>query len=87
MNNLIKAALLPALTQLAGRASTSLSVSTGAYAGVDVSTGQPFTGLQGRLKSPGIPAWFGPSIEGDSLGSAFPNSSFEVNAGTRGDGV
>lgn len=50
-------------------------------------TGQPFTGLQRRLKSPGVPTWFGSSIKGDSLGSAFPNSSFEVNAGTRGDGV
>ncbi len=70
MNNVLKAALLPALTQLAGWASASLSASTGAYAGVDVSTGQPFAGLQGRLKRPGVPVQFVPSIEGSSLGSA-----------------
>lgn len=49
MTDLLKAALLPALTMLAGRFSSSLSTTNGVYAGVDFNAGRPFAGLQGRL--------------------------------------
>lgn len=68
MNNLFKAALLPALTLLAGRARSSLSTKQGAYVGLDLSGAQPFAGLQGRLRPEGASAQVVPSFE-SALGS------------------
>lgn len=64
MKNLLQAALLPALTALAGQASSSLSVSNGAYAGMDLSEGQTLAGVRGRLNPHGMPVQFVPSFEG-----------------------
>lgn len=63
MNDLLKAIVLPALTMLAGRFSSSLSTANGAYAGFDVSAGQPFAGLQGRLSPHEAAVQVVPSIE------------------------
>lgn len=78
MNNLLKATLVPAFTYLAGRASSSLSAASGPYAGVDVSTGQAFAGLQGRLNPDGAPVQVTPSVEGNAPGTAA--SRWQANA-------
>ena len=64
MNNLFKAALLPALTMLAGQVRSSLATTQGAYVGLDLNGGAPFAGLQGRLDPAETAVQLVPSIEG-----------------------
>ena len=77
MNNLLKALLLPTLTQLTGRTDSSLAATSGAYAGVDVLAGQFFGGAQGRLNPDGAPVQLAPSVEGNAPGTA---ERWQVNA-------
>lgn len=49
MNNLIKSTFLPALSFLVDRSGLPFRSKTGAYAGIDVLSGNPFAGLQGHL--------------------------------------
>jgi hypothetical protein len=87
MTNLLKAALLPALTALAGRAESSLGATGGAYAGVDVLAGQPFAGTQGRLNPADAPVQFAPSVEGNAPGTAGrwqANADVQYPLGARG---
>ena len=69
MKTLLKAALLPALLRLTKKESPSLSAVGGAYAGVDLTAGSAFLGLQGRLNPEEAPVDVALSAEGSPRGS------------------
>ena len=70
MKTLLRAALLPALLQLAKKETPSLSAGGGAYAGVDLSDGSAFLGMQGRLNPEEAPVQITLSVEGSPRSSA-----------------
>lgn len=77
MKHLLKGALPPALSVLDEKTESSLDVTSGAYAGVDLTSSQFFTGLQGRLTPPQTPVRFAPSVEGSVFSDA---ERWQVNA-------
>ena len=77
MKKLLKSALLPALTILLEQASNSTSASNGGAVGIDLSTGSPFAGWQGRLSDPDVPAQLALSVEDALSGDA---GRWQVNA-------
>jgi hypothetical protein len=77
MKHLLKGALRPTLSALDEKTESSLDVASGAYAGVDLTAQQLFTGLQGRLTPPRRPVQFAPSVEGSVLSDA---ERWQVNA-------
>ncbi len=77
MKYLLKGALPPTLSFLDKKTESSLDVTSGAYAGVDLTAGQFFTGLQGRLTPPRTPVRCAPSVEGTMFSDA---ERWQVNA-------
>jgi hypothetical protein len=77
MKYLLKGTLNPALSFLDEKTESALDVTSGAYAGLDLTAGQFFTGLQGRLTPPRTPVRFAPSVEGTMFSDA---ERWQVNA-------
>jgi hypothetical protein len=77
MKHLLKGALQPTLSFLDRKTESSLDAASGAYAGIDLTDQQLFTGLQGQLTPPRTPVRFAPSVEGSVLGDA---ERWQVNA-------
>ena len=70
MKTLLKAALLPALVRLVKKESPSLSGTGGAYAGLDLTKGSAFVGMQGRINPEEAPVDVALSAEGSPRSSA-----------------